>query len=133
VGGILVKETGEVLLVVRGKEPAKGKFNIPGGFVDPYESAEEALRREVWEEVGYTLKKIEFLASFPNLYPYSGVVYHTVDMFFVGVIAEEWEFVPNAEVTAIAFRQPNDIVEEELAFDSTRRALRTYREYLSRA
>jgi len=43
VGAIL--ELGEkILLIERGKDPGKGKLDFPGGFVEPEESAEEALR-----------------------------------------------------------------------------------------
>lgn len=132
VGGLLINGTGEVLLVERGKEPAKGKYNIPGGFVDPRESIEEALRREVEEEVGISLSEIEFLASFPNIYHYRGVTYHTVDMFFVCPIETEWDFVPNTEVVSVKHCAPHEIDLEELAFESTKQAVRAYLKILSK-
>ena len=72
---------GELLLVRRAKEPAKGTLDLPGGFVDMYESAEEAARREVKEETGLDIAGCRYLFSIPNLYPYSGFEVHTVDMF----------------------------------------------------
>lgn len=73
---------GEVLLVRRAKDPAKGTLDLPGGFVDMHESAEEAARREVKEETGLDINECRYRFSIPNLYMYSGFEVHTVDMFF---------------------------------------------------
>lgn len=70
------------MLVRRAKEPAKGTLDLPGGFVDMHESAEEAAHREVKEETGLDITGCRYLFSIPNLYPYSGFEVHTVDMFF---------------------------------------------------
>ena len=48
----ITNRVGELLVVRRAKEPAKGTFDLPGGFVDMYETAEEAIIREVKEETG---------------------------------------------------------------------------------
>ncbi len=41
-----------VLLIRRGQEPWAGRWALPGGFLRPEESAEEAARRELAEETG---------------------------------------------------------------------------------
>jgi len=44
----------ELLLVERAVEPAKGKWGLPGGFVEIDETLEEAVLRELKEETGLT-------------------------------------------------------------------------------
>lgn len=53
-GFILVD--GKLLLIKRGREPFKGTFALPGGFVDYGESCEDAIAREIAEECGLTVK-----------------------------------------------------------------------------
>lgn len=79
---------GELLFVRRAKEPAKGTLDLPGGFVDLYETAEEAICREVKEETNLDVNEIRYLFSIPNIYPYSGFEVHTVDMFFECIVAD---------------------------------------------
>ncbi len=75
-------EVGELLVVRRAKDPAKGTLDLPGGFVDLHESAEEAVHREVKEETGLDVKSCRYLFSIPNIYLYSGFEVHTEDLFF---------------------------------------------------
>lgn len=70
-----------MLVVRRAKDPAKGTLDLPGGFVDLHESAEEAVRREVKEETGLDVKSSRYLFSIPNIYLYSGFEVHTEDLF----------------------------------------------------
>ena len=44
----------QVLLVNRGKEPYKGKWAVPGGFIEIDEELENAVARELKEETGLT-------------------------------------------------------------------------------
>ncbi len=79
---VITNERGEWLVCRRAKEPAKGTLDLAGGFTDSYETAEEAIAREVLEETGLTATATQFLFTLPNLYPYSGFEVHTVDIFF---------------------------------------------------
>ena len=73
----------ELLVVRRGKEPAKGTLDLPGGFVDMDETGEEGMLREIREETGLTITSCRYLFSIPNRYLYSGMLIHTLDMFFL--------------------------------------------------
>lgn len=50
VGAVILDEDGRLCLVRRANEPAKGLWSFPGGKVEPGESDEEAIVREVLEE-----------------------------------------------------------------------------------
>lgn len=52
VGAVVHDDSGRLLLVLRGRDPAAGLWSIPGGKVEPGESREAAVRREVLEETG---------------------------------------------------------------------------------
>lgn len=55
VGCVIVR--GEKALVTkRARDPEKGKFDIPGGFLDPDEDPITGLKREVDEELGITVE-----------------------------------------------------------------------------
>ena len=41
-----------LLVIERGKDPYKGSWALPGGFVDPYENPARAVLRELEEETG---------------------------------------------------------------------------------
>lgn len=51
VSAILVRD-GHVLLSRRAREPHKGMWDLPGGFLESGEHPEEGLRREIREETG---------------------------------------------------------------------------------
>lgn len=59
--------------VLMGRSPfwPEGMYSLLAGFVEPGEPIEAAVRREVFEEAGITVGKVEYLASQPWPYPSS--------------------------------------------------------------
>ncbi len=49
VGVVIIKDS-KVLLAQRGKEPARGRWTIPGGVIEVGETLHEAAKREIMEE-----------------------------------------------------------------------------------
>lgn len=52
----VVLRAGQVLLVQRGREPARGLWGLPGGMLELGETVAEGVRREVWEECGVEIE-----------------------------------------------------------------------------
>jgi len=52
VGAVIRDEAGRLLLILRGHEPGIGLWSIPGGRLEPGETDEQAVVREVLEETG---------------------------------------------------------------------------------
>lgn len=115
----------EVLVAVRGREPGKGLLDLPGGFVDPGESLEAALVRELKEELGLDLGREapRYLSSFANVYPYDDVVYHTCDTVFMLELAHKPAVVAADDVAACEWRKLAGISPAEFAFCSTAAAI----------
>ena len=55
VGAAIRDEAGRLLLILRGHEPGKGLWSIPGGRIESGETDEQAVIREVREETGLTV------------------------------------------------------------------------------
>jgi ADP-ribose pyrophosphatase YjhB (NUDIX family) len=118
---------GRVLLLRRAHEPARGKFAIPGGFVDFGETAEAALRREVREEVGIDIDAIAFLTSLPNRYEYREVTYPVLDLVFTARAIDPASARPLDGAAGIEWRRPGEIDPEELAFPSMKETVNLIR------
>lgn len=56
-----------ILLIERGIEPFKGKWALPGGFIQMDETAEEGALRELYEETGVKDVYIEQLFTFSDI------------------------------------------------------------------
>ncbi len=125
--GVIIEYGSKVLVVVRANEPRKGLLDVPGGFADYGESAEEALAREVREELGIKIKNQRYLTSAPNVYVYKGVTYATTDLLFTYRIDNPRKFKPNRnEIAEIKFFEPEKIPLNRIAFISTKKALQYY-------
>lgn len=127
VGAIITDPAGQVLLLIRGRDPGRGLLGLPGGFVDPGETAEEALHREVFEETQLQISHFRYLVSFPNQYAYAGAILPVTDLFFV-VTVESLDSlrVEDGEIEAWQFCHPTQRELERMAFGSNRRALEVF-------
>ena len=123
--GTLPVRDGRIAMIRRGVEPSHGKWSWPCGYVEIDETVEEAAQRETLEESGLTVRLSRLLGAYS--YPVRGAATHGPT---TGLVIMAWatggvegELVPGDDAADAAWFQPSKIPWEELAFDSTRRAL----------
>jgi NAD+ diphosphatase len=68
---MLIHDGGDLALLGRGPQWGEGRFSTLAGFVEPGESLEAAVAREVFEEVGVDITDIRYLGSQPWPFPAS--------------------------------------------------------------
>ena len=85
VDGIIFQEA-KILLIYRKNEPFKGKWALPGGFVEYGETTEEAVVREVEEETGFITEVKSLLGVYSN--PERDPRGHTISVVYILDIIE---------------------------------------------
>ena len=63
---VVIDAEERLLLIRRGHPPFKGKYALPGGFVDVGESVEDACRRELREETGVKAGRLELIGVYSD-------------------------------------------------------------------
>jgi len=81
----IIQKGSQILLVKRKKEPFKGLFALPGGFVNEGERVEDAAKREAKEETSLDIELVNILGVYsePNRDPRG----HIMSTVFVGKIS----------------------------------------------
>lgn len=114
---------GKLVALRRSRDPGRGMLDLPGGFADPGERAEDAMLREIQEELGVQQVDLRYMTSFPNRYLYGGLNYATCDLFFTGELQEEPRLNDPEENSQLVLLTADQIQLEDFAFPSIRRGL----------
>ena len=120
---LIFNKENELLVCRRAKDPAKGTLNLPGGFLDSYETAEEGVAREVLEETGLVVDEVIYQFSLPNLYMFSGFEVHTLDLFFVCKVSNTDCIMAQDDAQEAFFLPLQQIDPKDFGLGSIRKAL----------
>jgi NAD+ diphosphatase len=92
----LIRRGGSILLARSPRFP-EGMYSALAGFVEPGETLEQCLAREVLEEVGILIKNVRYFASQPWPFPHSLMIAFIADhdsgeinVDGVEIVAAEW-------------------------------------------
>lgn len=126
---VIIEKNEHILFVVRNQNPKKGYLDLPGGFVDPDETAEQACARELNEELGINLNPEDFtyFSSQPNLYIFKGIPYRTEDLVFTAKLEDGQDFsIEKNEIQSVRWIEKSEIKTERIGFDSLRKITDLY-------
>ncbi len=130
VAAFITNSSGELLTCVRGKEPVKGTLDLPGGFIDDNESAEQAVIRELKEELNAEVIDLKYLFSFPNKYLYSGWTIPTLDLFYLVKIKDFTELKAADDVAAFSFIPVKDLNPDLFGLNSIKSAIYEFKKLI---
>lgn len=121
VAGIIpVSPDGRIALLRRNIEPARGKWSYPAGFQEMGESTPAAAVREAKEEMGISVR----LRRLVGLYSYSAA--GVVTAVYEGRIGPRATLKTTHEALEVALFKPKGVPWKDLAFRSTRDALKDW-------
>jgi len=123
VDGVIIKN-GKILLVKRRNEPFKGRWALPGGFVEYGETVEKAVLREVKEETGMDAKIKKLVGVYSN--PARDPRGHTISIVFL--LEGEGDAIAGDDAIEAKFFDLNEL--PPLAFDHEKiikDAIQTYK------
>ncbi len=130
---IVRDEKDRVLFTRRVRDPKKGFLDLLGGFVDPGESAEEALCRELKEEAGVNIspEDLLYMGSFKSRY------FYQVDLDILGLgflvrprfKMEDFVF-DKTEISDPKFLSVYDVDVDQISFPDVRSIFKFYKNNL---
>ena len=120
---VVVRYRDEVLFAIRARDPGKGMLDLPGGFVDPKESLEEAAEREILEELRIDVSTVRYLFSEPNVYRYRDVDYNIIDAFFEVQFDEKPMVEVGDDVAGFVWKTLDALEIDRIALSSIRKGI----------
>jgi NAD+ diphosphatase len=120
---VILNDSGEVLVSRRAFAPAKGTLDLPGGFVDPGETIDEGMSREIFEETGCRVKSMQWLFSVHNSYRFSGFDVPTADSIFLVRLEEGSMPAANDDAESLQWIAFDKLNPKDFGLDSIRVAV----------
>lgn len=112
---VVADDVGRVLLSRRAHDPAAGRWDLPGGFLDEDENPRDCVTRELREEAGIGLAGLQLLGIWMDRYEYKRRIVATLNVYYSARIAEGTP-EPADDVAELRWFAPDDVPMAELAF-----------------
>jgi ADP-ribose pyrophosphatase YjhB (NUDIX family) len=126
--GALVQDgDGRLLLARRAHDPFKGRWDIPGGFLEEGEAPLDGIRRELREETGLEVEPLEFVGAWIDRYGHDSTAEATLNMYWTAR-ASGGDPEPADDVDELRWFGADELPPaEELAFENVPLVLAAWR------
>jgi len=116
---VAIRRENKILLAQGERQKESGFFSILAGFVESGETLEQAVHREVFEEVGVKVKNVEYFSSQPWPFPHSLMVgyvaeYDSGDIVVDGreILEADWFDIDNLPIVPPKFSIAGRLIDE---------------------
>jgi len=117
-GALCIDGDGRVLLARRRAEPFRGRWDIPGGFLEEGEHPLDGLRRELREETGLEIEPLEFLGVWMDRYGGDSTAEATLNLYWTARVVSG-EPAPADDVDALQWFSADELPGPDgLAFEN---------------
>lgn len=124
-GVIIENKKGEILLVKRAFTPKKGWWDVPGGFIQPQESVEASVKRELREELCVEVVIKRLIGIYTDTYLFDGVINYTMCI-MVSADIKSGAITPGDDVETYEFFSKKDVLNQKIAFEGVRKGIQDY-------
>ncbi len=122
---IIEDDAGRILLVQRARDPKKGQWDVPGGFVELGESFDLSVKREAKEELGVEVEMKDIVGVYHNRYLYQGIREWTMGIIVTAKIVSG-ELRAGDDAARFEFIERDEVLKRRIAFSSVKQALTEY-------
>lgn len=125
--GLVIDDEGRILLARRAIEPDKGKWDLPGGFLQEAEDPRDALVRELEEETSMRVEPVEFFDVVIDRYGEDDDAQYTLNLYWLCRVLEG-EPTPADDVAELRWFDADELPPpDELAFRNNVHVLSRWR------
>jgi 8-oxo-dGTP diphosphatase len=126
-------DEGRILLARRAVEPFKGRWDIPGGFLEEGEHPLDGMRRELREETGLEVEPLEFFGVWTDRYDGDSTAEATLNLYWTAR-AVSGEAQAADDVDDLRWFSRDELPDkDQLAFENVPLVLRAWHQRAERA